>query len=238
MSETNYEVRRPEGGAAIKSWTKGVPVEDAAWKQLENTARLPFIFQHVAAMPDVHFGMGATVGSVVATQGAIVPAAVGVDIGCGMMAVQTSLTANDLPTSLSQLRTAIERAVPHGRSNNGGHHDQGAWHDVPATVDNSWADLSERFAQSFEHRGTCVVGVERTTRDPGIGEERTLAPHAHLRRVRHRVGDVRRQLGEQRQLSPRRRPNIVVAGCASALQIRFVWASSLRLKKLCTLITT
>ena len=141
-----YELRHPEGGAPIKSWTKGVPVEDAAWRQLENTARLPFIFRHVAAMPDVHFGMGATVGSVVATKGAIVPAAVGVDIGCGMMAVQTSLTASDLPTSLAQLRLSIERAVPHGRSDNGGRRDQGAWGNIPEAIDNAWAGLSDRFA--------------------------------------------------------------------------------------------
>lgn len=146
MTEVNYEVRRPEGGVPIKSWTRGVPVDDGAWRQLENTASLPFIFKHVAVMPDVHFGMGATIGSVVPTRGAIIPAAVGVDIGCGMMAVQTSLTASDLPTSLSQLRTAIEKAVPHGRSDNGGRRDEGAWGDVPAAIDNVWADLAERFA--------------------------------------------------------------------------------------------
>jgi tRNA-splicing ligase RtcB len=76
-----------------------------------------------------------------------VPAAVGVDIGCGMMAVQTSLRASDLPTSLAQLRLAIEKAVPHGRSNNGGRHDEGAWGDVPAAIDNTWADLADRFAE-------------------------------------------------------------------------------------------
>ncbi len=89
-------------------------MEDEARRQLENVARMPFVFSHVAAMPDVHFGRGATVGSVIATQGAIIPAAVGVDIGCGMMAVETSLKASDLPDSLAAVRTAIERAVPHG----------------------------------------------------------------------------------------------------------------------------
>ena len=84
-------------GKPIKAWIKGVPVEDAARRQLENIAALPFIHKHVAAMPDVHLGRGATVGSVIATKGAIIPAAVGVDIGCGMMAVQTDLTAEQLP---------------------------------------------------------------------------------------------------------------------------------------------
>ena len=88
------------GRAPVKAWVKGVPIDDGARRQLENTARLPFIHSHVAAMPDVHFGMGATVGSVIATKGAIVPAAVGVDIGCGMMAVRTSLTARQLPDNL------------------------------------------------------------------------------------------------------------------------------------------
>ena len=85
----------------IKAWVKGVPIEDAAAQQLRNVARLPFVFKHVAAMPDVHWGMGATVGSVIATKGAIVPAAVGVDIGCGMAAAMTSLVAADLPDSLA-----------------------------------------------------------------------------------------------------------------------------------------
>src|SRR5215831_11828304 len=101
------------GGAPIKAWTRGVPIEDAARKQLANVARLPFIHSHVAVMPDVHWGRGATVGSVIPTVGAIVPAAVGVDIGCGMAAVETTLTASDLPDNLREVRTAIERAVPH-----------------------------------------------------------------------------------------------------------------------------
>ena len=83
----------------IKAWVEGVPVEDAAAQQLRNVAKLPFVYKHVAAMPDVHWGMGATVGSVIATKGAIVPAAVGVDIGCGMMAAMTSLTAAECTRS-------------------------------------------------------------------------------------------------------------------------------------------
>src|SRR6266436_212992 len=111
----------------IKAWTNGVPVEDSARQQLINVASLPFIHKHVAVMPDVHWGMGATVGSVIPTKGAIIPAAVGVDIGCGMVAARTSLTANNLPDSLSQVRSAIEAAVPHGRTDNGGAGDRGAW---------------------------------------------------------------------------------------------------------------
>ena len=102
------------GAAPIKAWTRGVPVEEAALQQLFNIASLPFVYRHVAAMPDVHWGLGATVGSVIPTKGAIIPAAVGVDIGCGMAAMRTSLTSHDLPGDLSKLRAAIERVVPLG----------------------------------------------------------------------------------------------------------------------------
>jgi tRNA-splicing ligase RtcB len=92
--EQNYNTEQPEGGVPIKMWTRGVPVEDEAKKQLANAARLPIVFKHIAAMPDVHLGIGATVGSVIPTLRAIIPAAVGVDIGCGMMACKTTLHAN------------------------------------------------------------------------------------------------------------------------------------------------
>jgi tRNA-splicing ligase RtcB len=126
----NYEIIESEG-KPIKAWTRGVQVEDAAKQQLRNLAGLPFIHKHIAAMPDVHWGRGATVGSVIATKGAIIPAAVGVDIGCGMMAQRTTLTASDLPESLHALRTAIEVRIPHGRTNHGGAGDRGAWGKVP-----------------------------------------------------------------------------------------------------------
>ncbi|MCS0584912.1 RtcB family protein [Massilia pinisoli] len=89
-------------------------IDHAALQQLLNIANLPIVHPHVAAMPDVHAGIGATVGSVIPTRSAIVPAAVGVDIGCGMNAVRTTLTANQLPDSLARLRSAIEAAVPVG----------------------------------------------------------------------------------------------------------------------------
>lgn len=110
----NYDVYKAPDGTLIKAWTKGVFLEEQALKQLQNTANMPFIYKHLAAMPDVHFGMGATIGSVVATRGAVIPAAVGVDIGCGMSAVKTSLTADDLPDSLLDLRLKIEKTIPVG----------------------------------------------------------------------------------------------------------------------------
>src|SRR5260370_28204502 len=105
---------RPGVSTPIRAWISGVEIESEADQQLFNTAQLPIIYKWLAVMPDVHYGMGATVGSVVPTKSAIIPAAVGVDIGCGMVAVRTSLTAEQLPDSLLNLRLAIENAVPHG----------------------------------------------------------------------------------------------------------------------------
>src|SRR5437868_5323023 len=145
MTETMYELSQPEGGVPIKMWTRGVPVEDGARAQLARAAKMPFIFRHVAAMPDVHVGIGATVGSVIPTKGAVIPAAVGVDIGCGMMAARTSLMASDLPDNLEAVRSAIEQAVPHGRSVGRGQRDHGSWGSPPAEIVDAWATLVQRF---------------------------------------------------------------------------------------------
>src|SRR3977135_1745890 len=120
MPDKFYNFIETEHGVPIKAWTKGVLLDDRAKDQLINVAKLPFVFRWVAAMPDVHWGVGATVGSVIPTKGAIIPAAVGVDIGCGMMAVETSLNARDLPDNLKGIREAIEKAGPHGRTHRGG----------------------------------------------------------------------------------------------------------------------
>ncbi|HSV79451.1 MAG TPA: RtcB family protein [Ramlibacter sp.] len=144
QKEPNYLQDDTTGGVPVKMWTRGVPVEDEARRQLANAARLPIVFKHIAAMPDVHFGIGATVGSVIPTVRAIIPAAVGVDIGCGMIACKTTLSAQDLPDNLGPLRSAIERAVPHGRAP--GARDPGAWNKTPDLVDNAWAQLEPEFA--------------------------------------------------------------------------------------------
>jgi len=125
------------GNLPIKAWTKGVQVEDGAKQQLINLSNMPFIHKHIAVMPDVHWGMGATVGSVIATKGAIIPAAVGVDIGCGMIAQRTTLTASDLPDNLHSLRSLIESRIPHGRTNDGKPGDRGAWENIPASYSNT-----------------------------------------------------------------------------------------------------
>jgi tRNA-splicing ligase RtcB (3'-phosphate/5'-hydroxy nucleic acid ligase) len=161
------------GGGVAKCWTDGVELEAAAEQQIRNILHLPFIHKHVAVMPDVHWGMGATVGSVIPTAGAIVPAAVGVDLGCGMIAQRTALTANDLPDSLSAMRSAIEAAVPHGRTDNGGQQDQGSWNGrgvCPTPVLFAWSQVAEHFTSltkrhpslakcnSSSHLGTLGTG--------------------------------------------------------------------------------
>lgn len=159
-----YELMAVEGGRPVKMWTRGVPVEQAARAQLANVAKMPFVHSHVAVMPDVHVGIGATVGSVVATRGAIIPAAVGVDLGCGMMAVETTLRAADLPDSLATLRRRIELAVPHGFVTDRDHALKGSWRETPAAITARWTGLAGRYAR--------IV-----TRRPQIS---TRAPHRQL----------------------------------------------------------
>lgn len=144
---TSYEVLNLPNAKPIKAWTRNVPFDDNAKAQLGNIARLPFIHKWVAAMPDVHVGKGATVGSVIATKKAVIPAAVGVDIGCGMMAAKTSLRATELPDNLFGLRSAIEAAVPHGRTDNGGRNDKGAWQTPPPGQVNAWKTLSMQYEE-------------------------------------------------------------------------------------------
>ena len=146
----DYQLLEVKNGKPIKMWTQGVPVEDDARQQLINIAGMPFIYRHLAVMPDVHLGKGSTIGSVIPTQGAIIPAAVGVDIGCGMMAVRTTMTASDLPDELFGLRSAIEQAVPHGRVVKRGKRDKGAWETPPAAVNAAWADLLRGFKRITE----------------------------------------------------------------------------------------
>ena len=164
----NYEVLYEEGNAPVKAWTNGVHFDDNAKKQLLNAASMPFIHKWIAVMPDVHVGKGATIGSVIPTIGAVIPAAVGVDLGCGMMAAKTTLTATDLPDSLELMRHAIEKAVPHGMTL--GKRDNGSWGEPPTDVLQKWLHLSEGFkalcdkhpwlekSNNLKHLGTLGTG--------------------------------------------------------------------------------
>ena len=169
---TNYQ-RIKTDGAPIKAWIRDVPVEDAAINQLKNVAQLPIIAGWVAAMPDIHFGIGATVGSVIPTKKAIIPAAVGVDIGCGMMAVQTSLTASDLPDDLKGIRSEIERVVPHGRTDRGGRNDRGSFCNPPARIEDAWRRLRPGYEQ--------IIGKHKSLdRGRTLGQLGTLGTGNHF----------------------------------------------------------
>ena len=165
VKENNMDFEMIAGSKfPIKAWTRGVQVEDAAKQQLINLANMPFIHRHVAAMPDVHWGMGATIGSVIATKGAIIPASVGVDIGCGMAAQRTTLTASDLPDNLHSLRCSIEAKIPCGRTNNGAHGDRGAWGEVPQ--------------ENLERLSACLVDLRAITdKHPKLARAAERAPN-------------------------------------------------------------
>lgn len=196
---TQYEQLETRG-VPIKAWIRGVDAADNALQQLRNVAMLPIVHSHVAAMPDVHWGIGATVGSVIPTIGAIIPAAVGVDIGCGMMAVRTSLTASDLPDHLDGVRAAIERAVPHGRTNHGGKGDRGAWANLPARSEDTWKKLRADYQQildvhprldrgaTAEHLGTLGTGNHFIEVCLDEAQRVWLMLHSGSRGVGNRIG--------------------------------------------------
>lgn len=173
QSERTHEIEDVPGGVPVRAWTVGVPFEEKAREQVRRVASLPFVFKWVAVMPDVHAGLGATVGSVIPTVGAVMPSAVGVDIGCGMMAVRTTLRASDLPADLRPLRESIERAVPHGRTNHGGRGDKGAWGNPPAPVREAWARLEAGYR-------AIVATYPKIDRGPTIEQLGTLGTGNHF----------------------------------------------------------
>lgn len=179
MTELSYRLIEPNSagkGVPIKAWVNGVPLEATAEQQLRNIAGLPFIYRWVAAMPDVHWGMGATIGSVIPTTKAIIPAAVGVDIGCGMMAVQTSLRAKDLPENLQRVRSAIESAVPHGgpKQRAKWNRDSGCWQgSLPPRVRDEWKDLKPVYDNIKEKHPVVAKGND-------VGQLGTLGGGNHF----------------------------------------------------------
>lgn len=139
------------GGVPIHLWADSATVEPKALQQLSNISRLPVMAGPIAVMPDVHLGKGATVGSVIPTEFAIVPASVGVDLGCGMCAVELSLTAKDLPDSLKAIRAQIERDVPVGQ----GMHDASRYHSALASqLESGFDALMERAPDLLNRRKT------------------------------------------------------------------------------------
>jgi len=194
------DISGPRSRVPIKAWIDDVPLEDAARQQLLNISELDIVFKWVAAMPDVHWGMGATVGSVIPTKGAIIPAAVGVDIGCGMMAAQTSLVAADLPDNLGKLRRAIERSVPHGRTNHGGSGDEGSFRQPTAPAEKAWRKLKRGYhritekyprldrGRTLQHLGTLGTGNHFIELCVDEADRVWLMLHTGSRGVGNRVG--------------------------------------------------
>lgn len=169
----NYNVIESDG-AIIKAWNNGVPFEEKAIEQLKNTAKMPFIHKWIAAMPDCHWGMGSTVGTVLPTKGAIIPAAVGVDIGCGMLAAKTNLTFSDVTNgegSVIGLRAAIEKRVPSGRTNNGARGDRGAWFNIPENIQKIWdQDFEVPYRELITaHRGAAALNTVNQLGTLGTG---------------------------------------------------------------------
>lgn len=128
----------------VKHWTEGVDLGENTIEQAKQVSKMPFIFKHLALMPDCHLGKGATIGSVIPTKKAIIPAAVGVDLGCGMMACQLSITANDLPDSLKELRSLIEASVPVGKGQPGSHQE------ISTFSSDTWNSLQIGFQRIIE----------------------------------------------------------------------------------------
>lgn len=162
---SNFSVIESKHGF-IRAWNHGVPFEDVAIQQLKNIADMPFVKPYVAAMPDTHWGMGSTVGSVVPTVGAICPSMVGVDIGCGMMAVRTNADKDTFKNYLPEIRKRIEKVVPHGRTNDGKRGDRGAWFDIPDIIKGTW---EREFAAPYEQMCQKHPGMQSRNAECHLG---------------------------------------------------------------------
>src|SRR5258708_893202 len=132
-----YSVRQPvQNGPIVKAWDQGVPMENSVWDQVNNLAAVPGV-ERIAIMPDAHMGNGACVGCAILTHDIVIPAAVGVDIGCGMIAAPLNMPRSEFK-DLFLLRSNIEKRVPIGRTNDGQQGDRGAWGTVPSDVSDVW----------------------------------------------------------------------------------------------------
>ncbi len=196
----------PGARVPIRMWADPATVEPIAMQQLRNVSTLPWI-QGLAVMPDVHFGKGATVGSVIAMRGAVCPAAVGVDIGCGMSAVKTSLTANDLPGDLSRLRSKIEEAIPVGFSMHDDPVDPRRLHGLPTA---GWDDFWGRFdgvaeavkfrqSRALKQMGTLGGGNHFVELCVDMSDSVWLMLHSGSRNIGKELAEY--HIGEARKLS-------------------------------------
>ena len=198
---SNYDVIDAGNGKIIKAWKRGVRFDENTIGQLKKLAQLPFIYKWVASMPDAHFGCGSAVGTVMATQGAICPSTCGVDIGCGMIAVNTGLKRSDFGDNLGYLRERIQKAVPNGRSDNGGARDIGAWGEPPKHITDIWdAEFYPEYVQiiakhpgaearnTFKQLGTLGTGnhfIELSATEAG---EVWIVLHSGSRGLGNKIG--------------------------------------------------
>lgn len=149
-----------------KIWDSHIPpIDKNALEQIKNISEMDIVWPYVAVMPDAHLGKGACVGTVIPTYKAIIPSSVGVDLSCGVYAVKTSLIANQMPDNLFELRCEIEKAVPHGRTNNGGSGDKGMWNNIPQHITNDTSILNlmsgfkpmvEKYPKLNRHHARCM----------------------------------------------------------------------------------
>lgn len=174
MTEQNYDIIPGLIGGSLgitKAWKHGVEFDEKTIDQLMKTASLPFVYKWIAAMPDAHFGNGSTVGTVLPTIGAVVPAAVGVDIGCGMCAYQLPFTRQQFIGYEQTIYEAINKKVPSGRTNNGGPGDRGAWHNIPEEIQKIWDDQfsSEYHKIIMDDPGACAKNTVNQLGTLGTG---------------------------------------------------------------------
>lgn len=197
-------------GALIKAWNNGVPFEPDIITQTQKVAELPFV-KGVALMPDCHIGIGCTVGTVIASEGAVSPAVVGVDIGCGMYAVRTQLTRADIESNLQEIFQTLGTKIPNGRTNNGGEGDRGAWENVPEAVHQCWLAnfQTEKATEIFgRHPGAISKNGERQLGTLGTGnhfleisvdsdDEVWIVLHSGSRGFGNRIGSYFTQLAKE-----------------------------------------
>jgi tRNA-splicing ligase RtcB (3'-phosphate/5'-hydroxy nucleic acid ligase) len=200
-----FSVRQTPGGALVKAWDHGVPMEDDVWKQVDNLAAVPGV-ERVAIMPDAHIGHGACVGSAILTRDIVIPAAVGVDIGCGMIAAPLNIRRSAL-TDLPRVRAEIEARIPVGRTNQGQAGDRGAWGDAPEDVlTRWWGPLADGYREMVEayptlkhpfvtnHLGTLGTGnhfIEVCVEDPDSDDEDKrvwIMLHSGSRGIGNKIG--------------------------------------------------
>ena len=211
MTTSDYLVIHEAGSVPIKLWTRGVPVESASQEQLKRLAAMPLIYRHIAVMPDVHLGEGTTIGTVFASQRAVIPSAVGVDIGCGMVAAKTNLLLVDIPPQArANIRAAIEARVPHGRSHHGSDQDEGAWRDPATHIRSAFeTQLGARFkaivgkyplfqqARTVNHLGTLGTGNHFIEICHDQDEAIWIMLHSGSRGIGNRIGSTFSKLAQR-----------------------------------------